>query len=294
MNPFTRATKSPYQESPESKPDNFNCPAKFRSVREALKHNPKRYLPWNKNGWKLELDACRESLHTFGEHPENPTLQTVSSILASYREKQRMATRKTNPADPIVKKHALSTHDNCTCMLCSAHARRALDTDLYLNFEKKLIIKTIRRIQNSESHLSSSPPPTSAYLEPRPHFIEETVSGDIPTLRRTWKKELEEAVFPEVNLHFLIEEYLQDYGIPPETVPPELDILESLLQEYHQEHGGDLLRNHLADIIGKEWRCPSHTIATQQTHPPGKDPSSQPKDTPGTGDPRPETSDVTK
>ena len=142
MNPFTRTTKLSYQEPPESKPDTFNCPAKFLSVSEALKHDPKRYLPVDKNGWKMELDARREFLHTFGEHPENPTFETVSRILAGYHEKQRMAAARANPADPIVKEHALNTHDNCTCMLCQL----ALDTNLYLDFENKLVIKTICRI----------------------------------------------------------------------------------------------------------------------------------------------------
>ena len=74
MNPFTRATNLSYQDPPESTPDTFICPAKFLSVSEALKHDPKRYLPLDKNGWKLELDARREFLHIFGEYPENPTL----------------------------------------------------------------------------------------------------------------------------------------------------------------------------------------------------------------------------
>ena len=178
MNPFTPATKSPYQESPELKQDDFSCPAKFRSVLEALKHNPKRYFPLHKYGWKLELDACREFLYTFGEHPENPALETAGRLLAGYHEKQRVTTGKTNPADPIVKEHALNTYDSCRCMLCQL----ALDADLYLVFEKKLVFKTICRIQDSESRASSLSPVTPAHLEPRPHFIGETIAGDIPTL----------------------------------------------------------------------------------------------------------------
>ena len=39
------------------------------------------------------------------------------------------------------------------------------------------------------------------------------LTADVPSFRHTWRKELEEASFPESNLHFLIEEYLLDYRV---------------------------------------------------------------------------------
>ena len=86
---------------------------------------------------------------------------------------------------------------------------------------------------------------------------------DIPLFRHTWRKELEKSSSPEVNLHFLIKEYLQDYGIPPETIPPDLDKLDSLLHELHRGHGGDLLKNHMVDIVRKEWGYPSPATDSQ-------------------------------
>ena len=79
------------------------------------------------------------------------------------------------------------------------------------------------------------------------------LAADVPSFRHTWRKELEESSFPEVNLHFLIEEYLQDYRVFPGTIPPDLDKLDSLLHELHQGHGGDLLKNYMINIVRKEW-----------------------------------------
>ena len=57
MNPFTCTAKPSHQEAPKSGPDMFTCPANFHSVREASILDRKRYLPWDKNGWKFEVDV---------------------------------------------------------------------------------------------------------------------------------------------------------------------------------------------------------------------------------------------
>ena len=42
---------------------------------------------------------------------------------------------------------------------------------------------------------------------------------DAPLFHHTWRKDLKFSSSPEVDLHFLIEKYLQDYGIPPNLIP---------------------------------------------------------------------------
>ena len=88
---------------------------------------------------------------------------------------------------------------------------------------------------------------------------------DVPLFHGSWGKELKTSSSPEVDLHFLLEDYLQDYGIPPETVPPDFDKLDSLLHELHQGQSGDLLRSHLTDVIRKEWGYPLPTARHHQT-----------------------------
>ena len=87
------------------------------------------------------------------------------------------------------------------------------------------------------------------------HFADawwvDQLTVDVSSFHDSWGKELKNSSSPEVDLHFLLEDYLQDYGIPPETVPPDFDKLDSLLHELHQGRGGDLLRSHLTNIIRK-------------------------------------------
>ena len=85
------------------------------------------------------------------------------------------------------------------------------------------------------------------------------LTADVPSFRHIWRKELEEASFPENNLHFLIEGYLLDYRVFRGTIPPDLDKLDPLLQELLQEQDRGLLKIHLVDIIRKEWGYPSQT-----------------------------------
>ena len=81
---------------------------------------------------------------------------------------------------------------------------------------------------------------------------------DIPSLRHAWKEDLKSSNAPAVALHFLIEMYLQDYGIPPETAPPDFNKLDTLLPELRQAHGGDLLRGYMSDIIRRNWGYPKY------------------------------------
>ena len=82
------------------------------------------------------------------------------------------------------------------------------------------------------------------------------LTTDIPSLHHAWKEDLKSSSSPEVDLHFLIEKYLQDYGIPPETAPPDFNKLGTLLPELRQAHGGDLLRSYMSDIIRRNWGYP--------------------------------------
>ena len=100
---------------------------------------------------------------------------------------------------------------------------------------------------------------------------QDQLSADLLSFRAAWKEELDQAVLPEANLHFLMEEYLEDYGVLPRTLPVDLeytDKLESLLHAFHQEHGGDLLKAHLVDTIKKEWGYASHSGNSQEFPPP--------------------------
>ena len=126
------------------------------------------------------MDICREFLYTFGEHPEDPATGAVCGMLKACRERQRMATGLINPADAIVKEHALNLCGECECMLCKDHTRLARDMELYTAFEEKFILKAIRRIEDPKSHFANLPPATPTHLKPYPHYIDETVSGDIP------------------------------------------------------------------------------------------------------------------
>ena len=269
MKPFLYATRPPHQGALEPGPDIFIRPAKFHSVRKASTLDHKRYLPWNKNGWKLEVDTRREFLYTFGEHPENPAIEAVSGMLRACRERQRMATSLINPTDAIVREHALNLRGECGCMLCKDHVQLARDMKLYMPFEERLILKAIHRIEDPKSHFTNLPPATPTHLEPYPHYIEETISGDVPVLRRAWEKELRTTTAPGIHLYRLIEEYLHDYDIPPETIPLDMDTLELLLQEWSQDYGAFLLRDYLVTVIAENWAGRLPVANKQQGNPPG-------------------------
>ena len=51
---------------------------------------------------------------------------------------------------------------------------------------------------------------------------QDQLSADLLSFRDAWKEELDQAPLPEFNLHFLMEEYLQDYGVFPRTLPIDL------------------------------------------------------------------------
>ena len=174
--------------TPSLSPDVVTYSPNFNSVREELKHDPNRYSPLSKNSWKLVLDLSREILYILGEYPEDPALGAACNMLKACRERQRVAAGLTNPADAIVKEHALNVRGICECMLCVDHAQLARSMELYLAFEEKLILKAIHRIQDPRSRFPDLPPVTPTHLKPYPHYIEETISGDIPALRRAWKK----------------------------------------------------------------------------------------------------------
>ena len=73
-------------DNPTPSPDTVTYSPNFYSVSEELKHDPNRYSPLKKNGWKLALDLNREFLHLFGEYPRNPTYGLIGSILRGYHE----------------------------------------------------------------------------------------------------------------------------------------------------------------------------------------------------------------
>ena len=123
--------------NPSPSPDVVTYSPNFNSVREELKHDPCRYSPLDENGWKLVLDLNREFLYTFGEYPEDSTYDSLSSILRGHCEDRRRAAGG-DPDDPMVKEHARNTQETCPCMLCSEHARLALDVEHYLYFRKTL------------------------------------------------------------------------------------------------------------------------------------------------------------
>ena len=99
---------------------------------------------------------------------------------------------------------------------------------------------------------------------------QDQLSADLLSFQDTWKEELDQAPLPEFNLHFLMEEYLQDYGMVPSTLAVDveyLDKLRSLLHDFHQEHDEDLLKAHLVDTIKKEWDYASHSGNSQEFPP---------------------------
>ena len=100
---------------------------------------------------------------------------------------------------------------------------------------------------------------------------QDQLSADLLSFQDTWKEELDQAPLPEFNLHFLMEEYLQDYGMVPSTLAVDveyLDKLRSLLHDFHQEHDKDLLKAHLVDAIKKQWGYASHSGNSQEFPPP--------------------------
>ena len=86
------------------------------------------------------------------------------------------------------------------------------------------------------------------------------LTADIPPLHRTWRRLLKSSSSPEADFHSHIGKYLQDYGIPPDSAPPNPNKFDILLPALQQPHGGNFLKDYMSEVIRENWGYPPNIV----------------------------------